>query len=62
MKFQKKKKKIPFVIEIKNKINLTKYLNLTKYVKDLHTENYEALLKETEKTQNIIERYYVFMD
>ena len=40
------KKAIPLAIAIK-----IKYLevNLTKDVKDLHTENYKALLKDTKK-------------
>ena len=44
---EKFKKTIPFTVAYKR----IKYLgiNLTKEVKDLHTENYKTLMKETEE-------------
>jgi len=49
MKQQKEKITIPLIIAPK-----VKYLgiNLTKEVKDLHSENYQTLMKETEEDTN----------
>ena len=60
MKYQTQKsgKKIPFVIATRK----IKYLwiNLTKEVKDLYTENYTTLKKEI-KEDKLVEAYTVFM-
>ena len=54
------KKTIPFTIGSKR----TKYLgiNLTKYVKDLYTENYETLNKEIEENTKKVEVHTILMD
>ena len=45
---RKMKKKIPFIIASKNKIKFLG-INLTEETKELYTENYKTLMKETEE-------------
>ena len=48
MKYQKRNANKQYLLKLNSK--KTKYLgvNLTKEVKDIHTENYKTLIKETE--------------